>query len=174
MAYIYEDMVYEPKEWKGKGEDGAIPLNPANLNRMEDGITIALSQLEDLQKKINGLVSGGEVIWENEKPTESFTGSRMTAGYLENNFGKILSEYVRFSVLIKGSATTNDYYEYTITNKGVNIYMGADNHNYYSSITGRYVCITDEYIEFSSGLYRGWSSGYDKYGIPVRIIGYKI
>lgn len=96
-------MAYERKIWRNKGESGAFPISPNNLNRMEDGIEAAingLSQLEPALKEYadnNILFFSGSAKYNNKgkwvdifKLPEDINYSKYIALFQDSNNMKIV------------------------------------------------------------------------------------
>lgn len=168
-------MTYIARTWIDKNTDGtvpsgAMPISAENLNIMEKGIATNSKNINSLQEdydsfKANNIfdILVGVEVWTNANPNSSFS---------ETTIGLDLSIYKRFVVVLRGSHDTDDYYEYTITQKDIRQCLSCHAQygaNYY---TGRNITITDDGITFSPGVYKG-SYVNDEYGIPISVTAYK-
>ena len=168
----YNKIEYNKTEWMSEQDDGTIPegapaINGDNLNNIENGIKRCVEKINEHSETLNSIIPllQTTVIWENNNPDSKFAAQTIE---------KDLSEYNRFSVLIKCSYTSDIYCEYFISNKDIKIFLkagGADSNSY---DRGRLITISDFGIEFFTGQNQGSiSSSYDIYAIPIKIIGYK-
>jgi hypothetical protein len=164
---------YNKTEWMSKQDDGTIPegapaMNADNLNNIENGITRCVEQINENSETLNYIISllQPTVIWENNNPNSVFTAQTIE---------RDLSQYNRFSVLIKSNSSNaaKDYCEYSITSKNIRIFLKAGGYDSNSYDYGRFIIISNSGIEFLSGQYGGnRGTSYDSHAIPVKIIGF--
>lgn len=164
-------IVYDKTEWLTMQDDGSIPegapaINADNLNKIEDGIQICVDKINTHTEEIAFIKSllQSDIVWENDSPDKTF---------LERTIEVDLSKYNRFSVLIKSYYTSDKYCEYTISNKDVKIFLKAGGYDSSDHDYGRLISVSNSGVQFSHGGYGGsFSSSYNSYSIPIRIIGY--
>ena len=167
---------YNPKTWVNEADngtisDGAPALNAENLNYIETGIkqcTDAINELKALfdnesNRIINNLLTG-TVIWENENPNEDFVAQTITP---TNSGGHVdLAHYKRFVITVKYRKDQFNYYENTVSCKGVNYSLFTPLVN---EVKTRGVTINEHDISFGDN----WlGKNYNDYVIPIKIVAY--
>ena len=93
-------MAYERKIWRNKGESGAFPISPNNLNRMEEGIEAAINGLSQLEPALKEYADNNILF---------FSGS---ANYNKGEWVNIFKlpediNYSKYIALFQGSTITN-------------------------------------------------------------------
>lgn len=165
---------FEKKVWKNKNSDGTIPegapaINAQNLNRIEETLEKCVEQANDYYEKSPKIFENLKrtLIWENNSKDEAFGTQTIECD---------LSEYGLFIILTRYSVYTHVHNEHIVTEKDYQICLrGA--YDYNDKDIGRAIKFTDNGISFGNMIVGGSptsSTSYNKYIIPVKIIGYKL